>query len=184
MQKSLAIGIIIVLAGAIGVVGMGAQESVLARAQLKNSSGENVGMVIFAQAASGTQVTLRLKGLTIGKHGAHIHAVGQCNDTTDTNGNTVKFGGAGGHFDPLSTAKHGNLLQTEKEAHAGDLGNVVVDANGNAEARVFVNKLTVASGPLSVVGKAVIIHAGEDDEKTSPAGNSGARVYCGIIGAM
>jgi Cu-Zn family superoxide dismutase len=32
-----------------------------------------------------------------------------------------------------------------------------------------------------VVGLSLVVHAGRDDEKTDPAGNSGARVACGVI---
>jgi Cu-Zn family superoxide dismutase len=42
-----------------------------------------------------------------------------------------------------------------------------------------VIKLT---GPNSIIGKSIIVHKGEDDLKSQPAGNSGPRVACGVIG--
>jgi len=41
--------------------------------------------------------------------------------------------------------------------------------------------VTVKTGPTSVVGKSVIFHEQIDDLKTQPAGNSGARLGCGVI---
>ncbi|MCL4408902.1 MAG: superoxide dismutase family protein, partial [Gammaproteobacteria bacterium] len=37
------------------------------------------------------------------------------------------------------------------------------------------------SGPNSIVGKAVIVHAQPDDLTSQPVGNAGARIACGVI---
>jgi Cu-Zn family superoxide dismutase len=36
-------------------------------------------------------------------------------------------------------------------------------------------------GASDIVGKSVVVHADPDDFRTQPAGNSGARVACGVI---
>ncbi len=44
--------------------------------------------------------------------------------------------------------------------------------------------MTLKEGPNSLFppgGTPLIIHVDPDDEKTDPAGNSGARVACGVI---
>ena len=41
--------------------------------------------------------------------------------------------------------------------------------------------LTVAPGPNSVKGKAVVFHEKADDMKTQPTGNAGARFGCGVV---
>jgi Cu-Zn family superoxide dismutase len=38
------------------------------------------------------------------------------------------------------------------------------------------------NGPNSIIGRAVIVHAGEDDLESQPSGNAGPRVACGVIG--
>jgi superoxide dismutase, Cu-Zn family len=39
------------------------------------------------------------------------------------------------------------------------------------------------NGPDSIIGKSIVVHEKEDDLKSDPAGNSGARVACGVINA-
>jgi superoxide dismutase, Cu-Zn family len=41
--------------------------------------------------------------------------------------------------------------------------------------------VTLGAGPTSIIGRAVVVHKDPDDYKSQPAGNSGARVACGII---
>ena len=43
---------------------------------------------------------------------------------------------------------------------------------------------TLGAGPSSLLGgtgTSIVVHAAADDGKTDPAGNSGARIACGVI---
>ena len=85
---------------------------------------------------------------------------------------------AGGHFNP-DNKKHG--APTDEERHVGDLGNLEADENGVAH---YERTDTVIAffGPHSVIGRAIIVHAGEDDFTSQPTGNAGTRLACGVIG--
>lgn len=41
--------------------------------------------------------------------------------------------------------------------------------------------MTLSKGPASIVGRSVVVHAQPDDYRTQPAGNTGARIACGVI---
>jgi Cu-Zn family superoxide dismutase len=43
--------------------------------------------------------------------------------------------------------------------------------------------LTLAAGPLSIVGHSLVVHRDRDDYTSQPAGNAGPRVACGVITA-
>ena len=128
------------------------------------------GVVKFEATAKGVKVSWDLKGLAPGKHGFHIHELG---NTDCPDGKC-----AGGHFNP-DGKKHGG--PTAPERHAGDLGNIEADAKGMSKGEM-VDKGITLSGDHSVVGRAVIVHAKEDDLTTDPTGNAGDRIASGVIG--
>jgi Cu-Zn family superoxide dismutase len=63
----------------------------------------------------------------------------------------------------------------------GDLGNISADEMGMAHLE-WTDTFLSFSGPHSILGRGVIVHAGADDLTSQPTGNAGARVACGVIG--
>jgi Cu-Zn family superoxide dismutase len=151
-------------------------------AHMHDQQGESVGTVRLVEMAGGTQLSVRVEGLSQGKHGFHIHAGTVCGPSTDkATGKTVAFGAAGKHFDPAATSKHRG---PGGGGHAGDLPNVEVDADGQGALTYFDKNVTLSPGPRSIAGKAIIIHAKVDNyTDTPPVGGSGARIACGIVEA-
>ena len=148
-----------------------AQEVTKAAAQLEPKSGSQVtGLVTFTKVGDEIQVVADIQNLKPGKHGFHIHEKGDCS--------AADAASAGGHFNP--TEKH-HGGPTTAEHHAGDLGNIEADASGKAHLD-WKGKLSL-SGKASIIGRSVVVHEKEDDLKTDPAGNSGARIGCGTINA-
>jgi len=132
------------------------------------------GQVMIAETEEGIMVLAEIKNIPgSGMHGIHIHANGSCDDDGKA---------AGGHFNPRAV-DHGFLPEdTLSSAHAGDMGNLGVDENGSGSFMVFLPDVTLSAGETSVAGKAIILHALEDDFG-QPTGNAGARIGCGIIKA-
>lgn len=128
------------------------------------------GVVTFTQQENGVEIVAEVTGLEAGEHGFHIHEFGDCSMADGTC--------AGGHFNPTGAA-HGG--PNDEERHAGDFGNLKADSSGKATYK-RVDKMIQLNGPHSIVGRAVIIHAGRDDLKSQPSGDAGARVGCGVIG--
>ena len=133
------------------------------------------GTIHFEQKGDTLQVNGEVKGLAPGQHGFHVHEFG---DTT--NGCTS----TGAHFNPTGRT-HG--APTAEERHVGDLGNVVADANGVAKFQL-TDKIASLAGSNSILGRALVVHADQDDlgqgghELSKTTGNAGARVGCGVIG--
>jgi Cu-Zn family superoxide dismutase len=142
-----------------------------AEAELKLlRTGASIGTLGFMQSGGTTTMTGKFAGLPPGEHGFHIHEKGDCGGKNAKN--------AGGHLNPTGV-KHGPPESSTR--HAGDLGNLVVDEDGNATFDMATDSLTVAAGADSVVDRAVIIHAKKDDGKSQPSGNSGDPIACGVI---
>jgi len=71
----------------------------------------------------------------------------------------------------------------------GDLGNVVVDEKGNCQVEITdERKMVQLIGPHSVIGRSMVLYAGEDDqgrgghENSLTTGNAGPRIAAGVIG--
>ncbi|KAJ8421263.1 hypothetical protein Cgig2_004343 [Carnegiea gigantea] len=162
------------------------------------------GVVTLTQEDDGpTTVKVRVNGLTPGKHGFHLYFVyltgGVWMNFNSTNMETPQMGASqqcfpsyicvifvghfllvGSHFNP-NNMTHG--APEEEVRHAGDLGNIVANADGVAEAAIVDNQIPL-SGPNSVVGRAFVVHELEDDlgkgghELSLTTGNAGGRLAC------
>ena len=140
-------------------------------AVLHPTQGNNVnGTVYFSRTENGINVEADITGLSAGKHGFHIHEFGACTAPDGTS--------AGGHFNPENQPHAG---PDQAKRHVGDLGNIEADNSGNAHYERTDPQLKF-DGRDSIIGRSVIVHAGEDDLVSQPSGNAGARVACGVIG--
>jgi Cu-Zn family superoxide dismutase len=146
-----------------------------AEAVLQARAGSSVaGKVVFtAVGPDGVRVLAEVSGVPQGPHGFHLHEVGDCSD--------AEFKAAGGHFNPKGVPHAG---PDSHPRHAGDLGNLMVRADGTGYLDARSLDLSLAPGPNSVIGRAVILHEGVDDYVTQPTGNAGARLACGVVVAV
>ena len=147
----------------------GDAESATAELQALSSKGVT-GKATFTATTDGkVLVEASISGLTPGQHGFHVHEWGDCSAPDGMS--------AGGHFNP-DGHEHGS---PGVAAHPGDLGNLVADANGRATLSLVLDQVTLDAGPLSVVGRGLIVHADPDDLKSQPVGLAGARIACAVI---
>jgi superoxide dismutase, Cu-Zn family len=141
-------------------------------AVLHPTAGNKVsGTVTFTEEADGVRVQAELTGLTPGKHGFHVHEFGDCS--------TPDLASAGGHFNPMNKPHAG---PDAAERHVGDMGNVEADASGAGKLDYVDHEISLTNDQRSVIGRSVVVHAKADDLKSQPAGDSGARIACGVIG--
>ncbi|MCH2450328.1 MAG: superoxide dismutase family protein [Gracilimonas sp.] len=125
------------------------------------------GSVTFTETNDGVSIMGNFEGLEPGIHGFHIHQFGDCRAEDGTS--------AGGHFNPLDN-EHG--APTDMNRHMGDLGNIEANENGSASIDYTDDTVTLEQ----ILGRGIIIHAGEDDLESQPTGAAGSRVACGVIG--
>ena len=112
------------------------------------------GTLRLVQKGDELVITGKVRNLTPGEHGFHIHEFGDRRAADATS--------AGGHFN----------------SHAGDLGNILADDQGVAT----VNVTTKDTALHFILGRSFVVHAGKDDLKSQPSGDAGPRVAVGIVG--
>jgi Cu-Zn family superoxide dismutase len=142
------------------------------QASLEAKSGSQVaGNVDFTERADKMIVSTKISGLKPNaSHGFHIHEKGDCSSPDAMT--------AGGHFNPDGMPHSG---PHDAMHHAGDMGNLVSDSNGNAVMTIEMDKIRLDNGKYGILDRAVVVHANPDDYKTQPTGNSGGRIACGVI---
>ena len=149
-----------------------APASLKAGAVLEARSGSSVsGKVDLTESGGRIRAHVELSGLPPNsEHGFHVHEKGDCS--------AADASSAGGHFNPGGAA-HGRAGTTPH--HAGDLPSLTADAGGHVRVDVVLEGVTLAAGPTSIVGRALVVHRDRDDFVSQPAGNAGPRIACGVI---
>lgn len=147
--------------------------AVSAKADIRGlgQNGEIQGLAVLEETADGLKIQVELQNVPPGEHGFHIHEYGDC---------AGEGKAAGGHYNPAA-AEHGYLPEDDfHHAHAGDFGNIDVDAEGTGKKELLIPGLGLQNGIYNVAGRAFILHEKKDDFG-QPTGNAGGRIACGPI---
>jgi|GEM_PF-888444 len=142
------------------------------------------GTITFTQTKAGVLVEANVTGLTPNsKHGFHVH---QWGDISDSDSGKA----TGGHYNPTGAEEHslpnvephGDHHHATTGGHAGDLGNLEADAQGNATYSQTYENISL-TGDNAILGRGIIVHLDEDKGiDAQPTGGAGPRVAQGVIG--
>ncbi|XP_060959507.1 superoxide dismutase [Cu-Zn] 2 isoform X1 [Cannabis sativa] len=172
------------------------------------------GSLQFTQDSTNglTHVKGRITGLNPGLHGFHIHSLGDTTNGCNSTGphfNPLKKD----HGGPLDKERHagdlGNIVAGPDGMYEESYIIIIISIiiifmiefcrvmirmfyitfcfSGVAEVSIKDWQIPL-SGPDSILGRAVVVHADPDDlgkgghELSKSTGNAGARIGCGIIG--
>jgi superoxide dismutase, Cu-Zn family len=137
-----------------------------------------IGAITVSESQFGLVFTPALKGLTPGLHGFHVHENPSCAAGLKDGAPAAAIG-AGAHYDPSLSKKHGTPWG---DGHLGDLPPLFVDPNGNATQAVLAPRLKLSD----LSGRSLMLHAGADNhaDMPQPLGGGGPRVACGVILAI
>ena len=144
-----------------------------ARGELRDPAGRVVGSASATQDGERVRVQIVGTALPPGVHGAHVHAVGLCENPG--------FTSAGPHWNPTERL-HGT--QNPQGPHRGDLPNLLIGTDGQGTLEFVIPAQELERGSRAMIdgdGASIVVHAAADDNRTDPSGNSGARIACAVL---
>lgn len=128
------------------------------------------GTIRFTPADDGLRVNAEVSGLPGDRHAYHVHLYGDCSADDGTS--------AGTHFNFLGSSTN---PPADIDRITGNLGDLDADAEGKATHATLVENASL-TGPKSIIGRSVVVHASANDPEQPPIGGAGPRLACGVIG--
>jgi Cu-Zn family superoxide dismutase len=146
--------------------------------QLKSADGTQVANATIDFANGYATVTVEAgpnQVLAPGFHGLQIHSVGKCeaNSAAPTGGASGDFNSAGGVYQAPDHTGY---------PASGDLTALQVRPDGAAKLVTTTSSFTAAD-LRNGSGSALIVHLNADNVSSTPTGESGKRLACGVIAA-
>jgi Cu-Zn family superoxide dismutase len=146
--------------------------------QLKSADGTQVANATIDFANGYATVTVEAgpnQVLAPGFRGLQIHSVGKCeaNSAAPTGGASGDFNSAGGVYQAPDHTGY---------PASGDLTALQVRADGSAKLVTTTNSFTAAD-LRNGSGSVLIVHLNADNVSSTPTGESGKRLACGVIAA-
>ena len=136
----------------------------VAKASLQGVDPKLVGTASFTQLAGGVHVVADFSGAAAGKHALQVREKGLCG---------APFASAG---DLLNTYHLAHGCPPDPIRELGNLGNVEIKADGTGHFDQVIDKISVVDPHHLIVGRSIVLLAGDDNCKTEPAGSSGRPV--------
>lgn len=144
-------------------------------ASLATDQPQVTGLVLFRQLSPGSRLEafFDLEGFpaepNVSSRAIHVHQYGDLSQGCE------------------STGPHYNPMAVHHPQHPGDFGNFLVRDGRLWKLRTGLT--ASLAGPHSILGRAVVVHAGEDDmgqggnQASLANGNAGRRLACCVVGA-
>jgi Cu-Zn family superoxide dismutase len=165
-----------------------ARGAVVRKAVARITSPDGVdGLVSFTEESGGVHVIASISGLAVGQHGFHVHQYGDIRDLTTLS--TLGY-----HFiyncefvansSCEDDQTHG--FPPSQVRHPGDMGNLDVLSPSTPATYDDVlgqQKMSLSDPLKSILGRAVLIHLG-NDTGVQPYGNAGGPAASGVIGLL
>jgi superoxide dismutase, Cu-Zn family len=128
------------------------------------------GSAELTEIREGVKIHIQITGAPPGKKGIHIHQTSDCSDIPNKS--------MGEHFMPEANP-HG--LPTAHRHHLGDLGNVIINDEGDGELNIVVKGANLRQeDAYSFVTRSVVLHESEDTGGGA-SGDAGTPIGCAPI---